>query len=91
MELFTFPAITTLGGLLAGLYKKIWPAKSHLIPELCGLCGLVIALVCFYLVPGSIPADNAVLAATLGVTSGLAATGVHQGHKQMREYKEQSE
>ena len=81
--IISIPAITTLCILFAQLFKSFTkdPAHKH-IPALCGTLGLILGIACYITIPGIIPADNWLMAAAVGVVSGLAGTGVHQVFKQ---------
>ena len=54
------------------------------IPAIMVPVGAVLGFVAFHVMP-DFPAGDAVTAIGVGVASGLAATGVHQVYKQMRE------
>lgn len=54
------------------------------IPLISAVLGVVCSLVCFYLVPSIIPADNVIVAAVIGAASGLTATGFNQIIKQAK-------
>lgn len=78
------PAIVVIVYLLAQLYKGVVQSEKlvQLIPPLCGLAGLVLGVVCYFVTPDAIPADNIIAAAAIGAASGFAATGVNQALKQ---------
>jgi len=50
------------------------------IPLICGGLGLILGVSGFYLIP-QFPADNLLTAITVGIVSGLAATGANQAIK----------
>ena len=54
------------------------------IPLISAVLGLVLGLVCFYLIPNIMPTDNVVVAVVIGAASGLTATGFNQIIKQSR-------
>ena len=79
------PAITVLC-ILAAQAVKLWtPLDNKHLPALCGLLGCVLGVLCFILIPGFIPAENALVAAAFGAVSGWAATGINQIKKQYEE------
>ena len=82
-ELAAVPAITIVCALLSEVYKSSFreTAYKH-IPALCGVCGAVLGMVCYVMIPDYIPASNALVAAAIGIVSGWSATGVHQILKQ---------
>lgn len=83
METITaIPAITVICLLGAQAMKSWTPLDNKHLPALCGLLGLVLGAVSFFLIPGYIPADNALVAAAIGAVSGWAATGANQVIKQ---------
>ena len=69
---------------LVGLIVKATPAPNQLIPILCGVAGLILGLVCFFAGLDVLPATDPVSAAAVGVVSGLAATGIDQVKKQLK-------
>jgi peptidoglycan/LPS O-acetylase OafA/YrhL len=82
-DFIAIPAITVLCYLAAELYKAFMPeVKYRHIPLLCGLAGLSLGVVCYYTLPGYIPAENWLVASAIGAVSGWAATGANQTVKQ---------
>lgn len=77
------PAIVVLVYLAAYLIKLI-PGETvnRMLPALCGVLGLILGIVCYFTLPGFIPAENWLTAAAVGIVSGFAATGVNQIYKQ---------
>lgn len=75
-------AITVICYLIgAGL--KAWPKFSdNQIPVLMGLCGALLGVVGFRVMP-DFPATDFVTAIAVGIVSGFAATGINQVFKQM--------
>lgn len=83
METITaIPAITVICLLIAQAVKSLTPVDNKHLPALCGVLGLALGLVCFFFIPGYLPAENAVVAAAIGAVSGWAATGANQVLKQ---------
>ena len=79
------PAIAVLCWLIGELVKipMTEPSYKH-IPVICATVGLVLGAVCYIAMPGYIPAENVIAAATIGVVSGLASTGADQIEKQVK-------
>lgn len=70
---------------LVGLIVKATPFQNNqLIPIVCGGVGLILGLVCFFAGLDVLPAADPVSAAAVGVVSGLAATGIDQVKKQLK-------
>jgi hypothetical protein len=55
------------------------------IPVLCGAAGMVLGITALYLGVPDFPATDHLTAAAVGGASGLAATGVNQTVKQMKQ------
>ena len=76
-------AITVLC-YLVGLAVKLTPwDNDKLIPVVCGVAGLALGLLWFFMNWPDFPAGDPVTAAAVGAVSGLAATGVNQVYKQL--------
>ena len=87
MEFFegfvAIPAFVVIVYLLAEIVKKIKDgALNTYIPVICGVLGAVLGIICFAACPTYIPAENWFDAVAIGITSGFAATGIHQVYKQ---------
>lgn len=70
---------------LVGLALRASKLDNKWIPTICGLCGLVLGLVALYTGMPDFPAADPITAAAVGAASGLAATGVDQAVKQIKE------
>ena len=55
------------------------------IPVLCGVAGMALGIAALYLGVPDFPATDILTAAAVGGASGLAATGVNQTVKQMKQ------
>ena len=55
------------------------------IPMLCGVAGMALGIAALYLGIPDFPATDILTAAAVGGASGLAATGVNQTVKQMKQ------
>ena len=80
----TVAAITTLV-YLVGLGVKASALNDKWIPVICGGCGAVLGIVGFLTGMPAFPAADVVTAAAVGSTSGLAATGIDQMIRQMKQ------
>ncbi len=79
-------AITALC-FLAGQALKLSPLNKKWIPLISGVLGGGLGVLGLY-VMAEFPASDPITAAGIGVVSGLAATGVHQACKQIKDTKE---
>lgn len=61
-------------GIIAKSYPKF---NNRYIPALCGFFGAILGIVGLYIVP-DFPATDLITALAIGISSGLAATGVNQ-------------
>lgn len=75
-------AITVLC-FLAAQIAKATPIDNKWIPVICGVLGGVLGVAGMYVMP-EYPATDWITAASVGVVSGLAATGAHQMYKQVK-------
>lgn len=76
-------AITVIAWLI-GEAAKLSPLDNKWIPVICGVCGGILGVVGMYTMP-EFPAGDVMTAAAVGIVSGLAATGVDQIGKQLKE------
>lgn len=81
------PEFATVAGIvmicfLIGLAVKASPLEDKFIPIIVGVCGGALGVVGLYTMP-SFPVDNILDAVAVGISSGLAATGMHQIGKQL--------
>lgn len=68
---------------LVGEAVKLSPLDSKWIPVICGLCGAALGVLGMRTMP-DFPAADLMTAASVGIVSGLAATGADQIGKQMK-------
>lgn len=68
---------------LIGMAVKVSPIKDELIPVIVGVCGGILGVVGMYVIP-DFPANDILNAIAVGITSGLASTGVNQIYKQFK-------
>lgn len=79
-------AITVLCYLI-GEVVKATGLDNKWIPVVCGVCGLVLGIAGMHIMP-EFPGTDYITAASVGVVSGLAATGINQVAKQLTGNKE---
>lgn len=82
----------TVGAIVVICYFVAYCVKTlgkidKWIPAICGLSGLLLGILAFYIMP-DFPADDVISAMAVGVSSGFAATGVNQVYKQLKGGKE---
>ena len=70
---------------LVGLIIKSSGLDNKYIPAIAGLCGGVLGVAALYTGLKDFPATDPLTAVAVGIVSGLAATGVNQAIKQMKE------
>lgn len=76
-------AITVICYLAAQAIKAT-KIDNKWIPVLCGVIGMVLGIVGMYAMP-DFPTNDVISSAAVGIVSGLAATGVNQVYKQMKQ------
>lgn len=69
---------------LVGLVIRVTRLDNKFIPLACGVVGVLLGLVSFYGGMVDFPAADPVTAAAVGAVSGLAATGLDQVRKQLK-------
>lgn len=80
-------AITMLTYIVGGLIK-VSKLDNKWIPTICGVVGVVLGIVAFYIGVPDFPANDVITAAAVGAASGFAATGVNQVGKQLSDREE---
>lgn len=75
-------AITILA-YIVGTIVKATGLDNKWIPIICGVFGIAIGIVAYYLGMPEFPATDPITAAAVGGVSGLAATGVNEAVKQL--------
>lgn len=78
----TVLAITVLA-YVVGAIVKATKLDNKWIPIICGVFGVVLGVVAFYIGMPDFPANDVITAAAVGAASGFAATGVNQVGKQL--------
>ena len=70
---------------LVGWIVKVSGLDNKWIPVICGLVGIALGIVALYTGVPDFPSSDPITAAAVGAVSGLAATGVDQAFKQMKQ------
>ena len=69
---------------LIGEVVKLLPLDNKWVPAICGIAGAALGYAAMFIMP-DFPAADIITALAIGIVSGLAATGVNQVWKQMKE------
>lgn len=69
---------------VAGMVVKASPINDKWIPVICGVVGGALGVAGMYVMP-EFPVSDVISAVAVGIVSGLAATGVNQAFKQLKE------
>lgn len=80
------PAIVVIAFLVGMVAKNITKLDNKWVPVICGVVGGVLGIVGMNIIP-DFPVQDIISAASVGIVSGLAATGVHQIGKQFNSAK----
>lgn len=70
---------------IVGLIVRVTGLDNKWIPVICGVAGMALGIAALYMGMPDFPASDPVTAAAVGAASGLAATGINQAAKQLRE------
>lgn len=76
--------ITVICYLAGTACKASVKVKDEAIPVICGVAGAVLGVAGMYTMP-AFPAADPINAIAIGIVSGLAATGVNQAVKQLKQ------
>lgn len=82
MELIVIPTIMVISYLIAEIFKLF--VKKKYLPVISGLTGAVLGVIAYFLTPSLIEHTNVLTAISIGIISGLAATGSNQIFKQLK-------
>lgn len=69
---------------LVGQVVKATGLDNKYIPAICGVVGAILGPVALYLGVPDFPATDPLTAVSVGIVSGLAATGINQVAKQLK-------
>ena len=83
-------AAITVICFLVGQAVKATKLDNKWIPIICGIFGLILGIVAYYIGMPEFPANDVISAAAVGIVSGLSATGVNQAYKQLNKSKSDS-
>ena len=81
----TVATITGLAFIVGLIAKNINKLDNKWIPVICGVSGVVLGIVALMIGMPDFPATDYLTAAAVGGASGLAATGIDQVFKQMKQ------
>lgn len=70
---------------LIGQGVKVSPLDDKYIPIICGVSGGILGVVGYVIKMPDFPATDIITAIAVGIVSGLAATGLNQIYKQLKE------
>lgn len=73
--------ICYLAGMACKASAKV---RDEVIPVVCGVAGAALGVVGMYTMP-DFPAQDVINAVAIGIVSGLAATGINQAVKQLKQ------
>ena len=76
-------AAITVICFLVGQAVKATKLDNKWIPIVCGVFGLILGIVAYYIGMPEFPANDVITAAAVGIVSGLSATGLNQAYKQL--------
>lgn len=87
METFGIASVAAVTVIcyLVGLIVKASGLDDRFIPVICGVAGGCLGVAGLYLGLPDFPAQDPLTALAVGIVSGLAATGVNQAAKQLRQ------
>ena len=87
MDFVSCAAITGICYFVGLIFKSL-PFKNEIIPIACGVAGAILGIIAYEIGMADFPANDGITAVWIGISSGLAATGVHQAVKQFNDIKE---
>lgn len=82
MELVVIPTVTVICYLITETFKLF--IKKKYLPVISGLTGAILGVIAYLLAPSLIENTNILTAISIGIVSGLAATGSNQIFKQLK-------
>lgn len=83
LEFISVTAIVVICYLI-GLGAKVAPIDDKYIPLIVGIVGGIVGVVAFLTGMPEFPAHDIITAIAVGISSGLASTGVNQVYKQLK-------
>ena len=82
MEMIVIPTITVICYLITEVFKLL--VKKKYLPVISGLTGAILGVVAYFITPTLIENTNILTSISIGIVSGLAATGSNQVFKQIQ-------
>lgn len=82
MELIIIPTLTIICYLIVEVFK-LFVKKKHL-PVISGITGAILGVIAYFITPSLIGGENILTAISIGIISGLGATGSNQILKQIK-------
>lgn len=76
-------AVVTALVWIIGTVVHTSPLNNKWIPSICGVCGIILGIVAFYIGVPDFPARDVLTAAAVGGVSGAAATWIDQMYNQL--------
>lgn len=83
MQIGTVLSIVVISYLVGTAAKTIPQIRDEMIPVIVGAVGGILGVVGLYVIP-DFPANDVMNALAIGISSGLASTGVNQAYKQLK-------
>ena len=77
-------AVITVLVYIIGMGVKATNLNNKWIPTICGIAGVILGIVALWMGMPDFPASDYLTAAAVGGASGLAATGLDQVFKQLK-------
>ena len=82
MELIVIPTLTIICYLIVEIFKLF--VKKKYLPVIAGSTGAILGVIAYFLTPTLIDNVNILTSISIGIVSGLAATGSNQIIKQLK-------
>lgn len=83
-EIIATPTISLICGFVGKSLKTIPKFPDKYIPIATCIAGMILGLICYYTLPGYIPATNWLSALVIGLVSGGFSTTSNQTYKQLK-------
>ena len=82
MELIIIPTLTVICYLITEVFKLF--VKKKYLPVISGITGAILGVIAYFITPTLIENTNILTSVSIGIVSGLAATGSNQIIKQIK-------
>lgn len=83
LDFLSVASITVICYLIGEIAKLIKKLNKKWLPIICGISGAILGAVAFYIQLPDFPGTDIFTSISIGIVSGLSATGAHQIYKQM--------